>query len=266
MTSSPGEGQVHLHIEGPVARIVFDRPEARNAMTWAMYQQLGAICEQLPHEKAVRVATFRGAGGQAFVAGTDIEQFRAFGEGDAGGRDGVDYEKRIEHGIDLLERLPMPTVALVEGWAVGGGLAIAAACDFRIATRGTRFGVPIAKTLGNCLAIGNLARLNAQFGLPRVKRMLLAAEMLGAEEALACGFLLQVCEPEALEAAAAEFCARLAVLAPVTQAVAKEGLRRLVAHAHPEGEDLVHRAYASRDFREGVEAFVGRRSPAWRGE
>lgn len=260
------EGAVHLKIEQGVAHVVFDRPQARNAMTWAMYQQLGTICEQLQQERGVRVATFRGAGGQAFVAGTDIEQFQAFGSGEQGGRDGVAYEERIEQGIELLERLPMPTLAIVEGWAIGGGLAIAAACDFRIAATGSRFGVPIARTLGNCLAIANLARLNAQFGAPRVKRMLLAAELLGAEEALACGFLLQVCAPEALDAAAAQFCERLAALAPVTQSVVKEGLRRLVAHDLPAGEDLVHRAYASHDFREGVAAFVGKRSPVWRGE
>jgi enoyl-CoA hydratase/carnithine racemase len=256
------EGAVRLTIKANRASVVFDRPQARNAMTWAMYEQLVAICGQLRVAKNVRVVTFRGAGGMAFVAGTDIEQFRAF----QGGDDGVAYERRIDHCIGLLEALPMPTVALIEGWAVGGGLAIAAACDFRIATPAARFGVPIARTLGNCLSIANMARLVAVFGAQRVKRMLMLAEILDAGEALACGFLGQVCEPAEIDAAADRLCERLTALAPVTQAVAKEGLRRLVTHELPQGEDLIRSGYGSADFREGVEAFVAKRSPVWTGQ
>lgn len=255
------EGTVHLRIEGPVASVVFDRPEARNAMTWAMYERLLAICAQLQADASVRVVTFRGAGGEAFVAGTDIAQFQSFTSGD----DGVAYERQIDHCMALLEALPMPTVALVEGWAIGGGLAIATACDFRVATAGTRFGVPIAKTLGNCLSVGNLARLVGAFGAPRVKRMLLLAELLPADELLASGYLTAVCAAAELDATASRLCERLASLAPVTQAVSKEGLRRLATHALPEGEDLIRRCYGSADFREGVSAFVAKRPAAWRG-
>lgn len=255
------EGAVRLNIAAGLASVVFDRPQARNAMTWAMYEQLIAICAQLQADKTVRVVTFRGAGGEAFVAGTDIEQFRAFQSGD----DGVAYERQIDHCIGLLEALPMPTVAVIEGWAIGGGLAIATTCDFRIATSASRFGIPIARTLGNCLSIANMARLVAVFGAQRVKRMLMLADILNADEALACGFLSQVCEPAELDAAAARLCERLTALAPVTQAVAKEGLRRLVAQDLPQGEDLIRRAYGSHDFREGVAAFVAKRSPVWTG-
>ncbi|MDO8447949.1 MAG: enoyl-CoA hydratase/isomerase family protein [Rhodoferax sp.] len=255
------EGAVRLNIAAGLASVVFDRPQARNAMTWAMYEQLITICSQLQADKTVRVVTFRGAGGEAFVAGTDIEQFRAFHSGD----DGVAYERQIDHCIGLLEALPMPTVAVIEGWAIGGGLAIATTCDFRIATPASRFGIPIARTLGNCLSIANMARLVAVFGAPRVKRMLMLADILNADEALACGFLSQVCEPAELDTAAARLCERLTALAPVTQAVAKEGLRRLVAQDLPQGEDLIRRAYGSHDFREGVAAFVAKRSPVWTG-
>ena len=124
------EGTVHLRIEGGVASVVFDRPQARNAMTWAMYEQLVRICTELPTDSTLRVVTFRGAGGQAFVAGTDIEQFQAFQTGE----DGVAYERKIDACISLLEALPIPTVAVIDGWTIGGGLAIATACDFRIAT------------------------------------------------------------------------------------------------------------------------------------
>ena len=255
------EGAVRLSVEGNIASVLFDRPQARNAMTWAMYEQLGGICTQLQSEPGIRVVIFRGAGGQAFVAGTDIEQFQAFGSGD----DGVAYERRIDACIEQIERLPMATLALIEGWAVGGGLAIATACDFRIATPGSRFGVPISKTLGNCLSIHNLARLTSAFGSARVKRMMLLAELLGAEEALVCGFLLQVCESTEITAAAGKLAERLAALAPVTQSVTKEALRRLVSHALPEDEDLIRHCYASHDFREGVAAFCAKKAPLWRG-
>ncbi|MGZ5196194.1 MAG: enoyl-CoA hydratase/isomerase family protein [Ramlibacter sp.] len=255
------DGAVRLTIEGPIASVVFDRPEARNAMTWAMYQQLGAICEQLRGDANVRVVCFRGAGGQAFVAGTDIEQFKAFKSGD----DGIDYERQIDAGVERLESLPMATVAVVEGWAVGGGLAIATACDIRIATPTARFGVPIAKTLGNCLSAANLARLVAAFGRPRVQRMLIGAEILGADEALACGYLAQQVDAGAIDVAAKSLCERLAALAPVTQAVTKEALRRLLLRDVPDVQDLIRRTYGSEDFREGVAAFSEKRKPVWRG-
>ena len=254
-------GTVQLSISAGVASVVFDRPAARNAMTWAMYERLNQICEQLTSDTSVRVVSFRGAGGQAFVAGTDIEQFTAFSSGE----DGVAYEKQIDQCIARLESLPMPTVAVIEGWAIGGGLAIATACDFRIATSGSRFGVPIAKTLGNCLSVANLARLSAVFGIPRVKRMLMLAEVLTADEALACGFLLQRVEPGEIDVILGKLCERLAALAPLTQSVSKEGLRRLVSHDLPADEDLVRLCYGSDDFREGVSAFLAKRSPAWKG-
>jgi enoyl-CoA hydratase/carnithine racemase len=255
------QATVTLSISGGIATVVFDRPAARNAMTWDMYQQLNQISEQLKSTPSVRLVIFRGAGGQAFVAGTDIEQFKGFENGD----DGVAYEQTIDECIVRLESLPMPTVAVIDGWTIGGGLAIATSCDFRVATTTSRFGVPIARTLGNCLSVANLARLVAVFGMPRVKRMLLLAEILTADEALNCGFLLQVCVADEIDIAVANLCERLMALAPVTQSVSKEGLRRLVSSHLPADEDLIRRCYGSEDFREGVKAFTGKRQPVWCG-
>ncbi|MBA3772533.1 MAG: enoyl-CoA hydratase/isomerase family protein [Ramlibacter sp.] len=255
------DGAVHLDIDAGLASVVFDRPSARNAMTWAMYAQLREICERLRTQPGVRVVCMRGAGHDAFVAGTDIEQFREFRDGQAG----VAYEARIDEGIAAIEALPMPTVAVIEGWAVGGGLAIATACDIRIATPAARFGVPIARTLGNCLSMANLARLAAAFGRPRVQRMLIGAEILTAEEALRCGYLAHLVDSEGIDAAAADLCRRLASLAPVTQAVTKEALSRLLIQGLPDGRDLIERSYGSADFREGVSAFCDKRSPSWQG-
>ena len=259
---SADNGEVTLHLEAGVASVVFNRPKARNAMTWAMYEQLMEMAGQLKANNSVRCVVFRGAGGQAFVAGTDIEQFTAFKTGE----DGVAYERQIEACIELLCGLPMPTVAVVEGWCVGGGLAIATACDFRLATPGTKFGVPIAKTLGNCLSIQNVARLRAAFGHQRVKRMLVLAEFIAADEALACGFLQGIETPEGIDLAASLLVQRLIALAPVTQRVSKAALDRLATHNLAEADDLIRVAYGSDDFHEGVAAFVAKRPPVWSGQ
>lgn len=254
-------GQVHLTIHDGIARILIDRPQARNAMTWSMYEELARICEQIASNPAIRVATIRGAGGEAFVAGTDIEQFRDFQTGE----DGIAYEKIIDERIGQIESLPMPTVAIVDGWAIGGGLAISAACDFRIATPKSSFGVPIARTLGNCLSTGNVARVVAGFGAARAKRILLLAESIAAEEAKSCGFVTEVVDAAGLEEAVDALCARLAQHAPVTMRVSKEAIRRVVAESVPPGDDLIRACYGSRDFKIGVNAFLDKKRPAWTG-
>ena len=255
------QGRVTLTRDGAVARITFDRPQARNAMTWAMYEGLADACDAIMNDASVRVAVFRGAGGKAFVAGTDIAQFAAFKDGE----DGVAYEEKVETYISRVERLPMPTLCVVEGWAVGGGMAIANACDFRIATSGARFGVPIARTLGNCLSARNLRSLTETLGLPMVKRMLMLAEMPTAEELTANSYILRIAEPDGVDALEAEIVETLLGHAPVTMGVTKEALRRLGDDLNPEDSDLIRAAYGSRDFAHGVESFVAKRKPEWQG-
>jgi enoyl-CoA hydratase len=254
-------GRVHLTVENGIAAILIDRPEARNAMTWSMYDELAGICERIGTDPAVRVVTVRGAGGEAFVAGTDIEQFRDFGGADAG----VAYEKTIDERIAQIERLPMPTIAIVEGWAIGGGLAIASACDFRIATPGASFGVPIARTLGNCLSMSNIARVIAGFGAARARRMLVLADTVGAAEAQACGFVTEIAEAAELDARALALCTKLMKNAPVTMRASKEGIRRILAEGLPDGEDLIRACYGSQDFRIGVQSFLDKKRPEWTG-
>ena len=178
-------GSVKLTIEGPVATIVFDRPGMRNALTLAMYDELSAACGRIASTPGLRAAVFRGAN-RAFVAGTDIAEFRSFKTGE----DGVRYEARLEKGVAEVEALPVPTLAVIDGPATGGGLMIATACDLRVASHRARFGVPIARTLGNCLSRANLMRLERAFGQGRTRRMLLLADLLDANEALAAGFLV----------------------------------------------------------------------------
>jgi len=254
-------GTVRYERDGVIARVIFDRPAARNAMTWAMYEQMADACKKVAADAGVRVAVFRGTGGKAFVAGTDISQFLDFKSGE----DGVAYERKVAEYFGAVEALRVPTLAVIEGWAIGGGLAIATACDLRIATPGTRLGVPIARTLGNCLSVESCALIASAFGYARTKKMLLLAENLTDTEALACGYLAEIVAPESLDARVAALCERLAGNAPVTMRVTKEALRRVLHAGLPDGEDLVRECYGSDDFRIGREAFVAKQTPRWVG-
>jgi enoyl-CoA hydratase len=256
------DGEVRVTRIDNVVTVVFDRPAARNAMTWQMYEQLGDICARLRGEEEVRAVVFRGAGGKSFIAGTDIAQFQAFSSPE----DGLAYEEKMERYLGAIEALPMPTLAVVEGFAIGGGLAIAACCDLRIATPGSRFGIPTARTLGNCLSVANYARLVAALGFSRAKRVMLLAENISAEEALAGGFLVEIVPPCDVDRRVAELCDRLIHHAPITMRVSKEAMRRLLLAGLPDGDDLVRQCYSSEDFRAGVKAFVEKKEPQWRGK
>jgi enoyl-CoA hydratase len=205
----------------------------------------------------LRAAVFRGADG-AFVAGTDIAEFRSFKTGE----DGVRYEARLERGVLEIEMLPVPTLAVIDGPATGGGLMIATACDLRVASRRSRFGVPVARTLGNCLSRANLTRLERAFGQGRTHRMLLLADLLDANEALAAGFLVAMAEPDALETRVAEILNKLLASAPLTLAAT----RALMRAPSESEEKIIVRVYGSQDFKEGVNAFLAKRPPVWVGE
>jgi enoyl-CoA hydratase/carnithine racemase len=231
---------------GPAAWITFNRPEAHNAMTFAMYEELFALCERADGDDEVRVVVLRGAGGRAFVAGTDISQFLEFSSGE----DGLRYEATIDRIVGRLETVRKPTIALVDGFAMGSGLVLAAACDLRICTPAARFGVPIARTVGNCLSMENYARLAALIGEARVKELIFTARAMRPEEGMATEVV------EDAEARVEELCSLLAGHAAVTMRVTKEALRRL--RPVPAGDDLVREAYSSEEFRERVRAFLQR--------
>jgi enoyl-CoA hydratase/carnithine racemase len=250
--------------DGPIAFLTFNRPEARNAMTWEMYDALVEACDRVGRDPGIRVLVLRGAGGQAFVSGTDIGQFTGFTTRD----DVVGYERRLDEVIDRLERVPAATIAQVEGVATGGGCVIALACDLRVATPESRFGVPIARTLGNCLSAANYARLADLIGPARVKDLLFTGRLVDAQEALAIGLVNRVVDAQAIEDTVRELAAAIAANAPLTIRATKEALRRIQAArrlAPADLEDLITMCYLSEDFREGVAAFLAKRAPIFKG-
>ncbi|MBP1179675.1 enoyl-CoA hydratase/isomerase family protein [Methylobacterium sp. PvR107] len=254
--------------EAGIARIVLNRPQARNAMTFAMYQGLITCCEAIAENPAVKALIITGAGDKAFAAGTDIAQFRNFNTAE----DALGYERFMDRVLGTLERLRVPTIAAIAGACTGGGAAIAAACDLRVATQDARFGFPIARTLGNCLSQGNLKRLSGLIGPARVKDIIFTARLVGAEEALSIGLVSEVVADRLALTERVDALARLlAGHAPLTMQATKEGLRRLAeeeapaeGQSHP-GDDLILMCYMSQDFREGMEAFLGKRTPEWSG-
>jgi enoyl-CoA hydratase len=248
--------------DGGVVRVTFDRPAARNAMTFAMWDGLHDLARELDADPAVRIVLFTGAGGAAFVSGTDIGEFRAVASAD----DGIAYEARIERVIGALEAIRVPTIAAIAGACTGGGVSIAATCDLRIGATSARIGVPIARTLGNCVSLRNVARVGAIVGLDAAKALLLTGTLLDADGAQRRGFLTEVVGDDALAARALEVATSLAALAPLTLRASKEMVRRIrAATPLPDGADLVRLCYGSADFQEGRDAFLAKRRPAWQG-
>jgi enoyl-CoA hydratase len=246
---------------GDIGWITFNRPAQRNALTFAMYEGLAEICGRIADSREVKALVITGAGDKAFAAGTDINQFRAF----AGADDAIAYEARIDRVLGTIERCPVPTIAAIAGACTGGGAAIAAACDLRIAAANARFGFPIARTLGNCLSMSNIARLSALVGPARVTEMIFTARLYNAADALSAGLVTEVLPDQtALDARAADLAALLAGHAPLTMRATREALRRMRDNLPPD-EDLIRLCYTSQDFREGMDAFLSKRPPVWRG-
>ena len=249
---------------GPIATLTFNRPEARNAMTWAMYDALVDACERVDRDDALRVLVLRGAGGKAFVAGTDISQFQTFKDR----QDGLKYEERLDGVLDRIERVTKPTIAQVEGVAVGGGCAIALVCDLRVATPESTFGIPIARTLGNCLSGATYSRLVDLVGPAAVKDLLFTGRLVDASEAHALGLVNRIAAADAIGDVVGRLAADIASNAPLTVRATKEMIRRVLEKRRlPPGEDgdLVELCYMSEDFREGVAAFLEKRKPRWSG-
>ncbi len=255
--------EILVERDGPVMTITLNRPEKYNALTFAMYARLAELCEGEAQDGTIRALIVTGAGVKAFAAGTDIAQFRDFKSPE----DGLDYEARVDKILSAIERCPVPMIAAISGACTGGGAAIAACCDIRIATSDMRYGFPIARTLGNCLSATSLQRLTGLMGAPRVVELLYTSRLMPANECLAAGLVTEVLDDHAaLMERAKALAHQIAGYAPLTLSTTKELMRRIrEAQPRVDDHDLVAKVYTSADFREGLDAFLTKRKPQWRG-
>ncbi|MEC9367110.1 MAG: enoyl-CoA hydratase [Pseudomonadota bacterium] len=256
-------GDLLFATEEAVGLVTFNRPQARNALTFEMYEGLATICREAGRENALRALIVTGAGGKSFAAGTDISLFRNFD----GRKDGLAYEQKMEKVLHDIESCVVPTIAAISGACTGGGAAIAAACDVRLATRDIKFGVPIARTLGNCLSIGNLHRLSSALGASLAREILLTSRLIEAEEAERIGLASEFFDDAgAMMARARELARQMTAFAPLTIRATKKGFARLArGGADAKDDDLIALCYGSEDFREGLDAFLAKRKPEWKG-
>ena len=253
---------VQYEKKGSIACVTVNRPKVLNALNTPTWTDLQAAFEDAKADASVHGVILTGAGDKAFASGTDINQFRAFKTP----QDAIDYEARIDHVLGMIEQCRVPTIAAINGVCAGGGAGIAACCDLRIGIGTAKFGFPIARTLGNCLSMSNLSRLSALIGAARLKEIIFTARLIEAQEAFRLGLLNEMVDDlSALERRAGELARLIASHAPLTLRSTKQALLRMRPKVG-EDEDLILMCYQSRDFREGMDAFLNKRPPQWTGE
>jgi enoyl-CoA hydratase len=246
-----------------IALVTFNRPQSRNALTFDMYEGLAEFCANTPADGSVKAIIVTGAGDKAFAAGTDIALFRDFGDP----QKGIDYERNAASYFTRIDQCPVPIIAAIGGACTGGGAAIAAVCDLRIASNDLKYGFPIARTLGNLLSADSISRLVALIGEAKLMDIMLTSRLIEADEALAIGLVSEIhADHDAMMARAWEIARRIKLHAPLTMRATKTLLRRL-RQARPvvEDQDIIAQVYSSEDFREGLESFLAKRKPQWQG-
>ncbi len=251
--------------EGALGWIVFDHPERRNAISEDMWREIPRAAAELAADDAVRVVVLRGAGDVAFVSGADISEFeRIRTGGDAAG----DYDALTDLAFSALSDLPKPVIALVHGFCVGGGLALALTADLRYASDDARFAIPAAR-LGLGYGEGGIRTLSALVGPSAAKEILFTARLFDASEALQRGLVNGVYPKAALEEAVRGAAQGIASNAPLTLRAVKRVLREL-ARDEPARDraaiaGAIRACFDSDDYKEGIRAFLDKRRPQFRG-
>jgi enoyl-CoA hydratase/carnithine racemase len=259
-TRELADGALLLRRTTGVVEVVFNRPERHNAFTSGTYDALLEVCAELREDPSTRVVVFRGAGGRAFAAGNEISEFVGLERGE----DGVAYEARVGRVLRAVAELPQVTVAAVQGICVGGGLAVATHCDLRVATEGSRFGYPIARTLGNALSAFIVYRCASVFGESLTREMLLASRLVDAERAHAVGAVMAVVPDGDLDAEISQLTQGIRAASGMTISATKEQLLRRSDTLEVSPADDVERlekVYGASDFREGVRGFLAKETP-----
>jgi enoyl-CoA hydratase/carnithine racemase len=251
--------------DGPIATVVFNRPRVRNAISLAMWQELGRVVQALAADDAVRALVFRGAGTTAFASGADISEFRENRKDTA---TALAYNVETETAYVAIRDCPKPTVAMVYGYCMGGAMAVAMACDLRFAAEGSAFGIPAAR-LSIVYPVDAVGQLVDLVGPAYAKDILFSARTVPDREALVIGFIQRLVPPAELEPMTYEYLRTVAGNAPLSVRGSKETVRACLAGLTAERrralKDLALETYESEDYREGTRAFLEKRAPAFRG-
>lgn len=255
-------GTVRAEVDGPVASLIIDNPDRRNAMNSAMYAAVPEAAAEIASTAAVRVVILRGAGDAAFGAGSDISEFpeRRFGPASAS------YDQAEHAAWEAIAALPMPVIAAIHGPCMGGGIAMALHADIRVAADDATFAVPPAR-LGIAYPTEAVARLVALVGPGRAKLLLASARVIDAATAFDHGLVDEVVAKESLDGHVAKLAEEIGRLAPLSIRAAKLTVDSLTTSPGLEAEaaDAVAACYDSADFREGVQAFIEKRRPIFGG-
>ena len=266
MASEPADDHLLVRRDGTVATVVINRPEQRNAISYAMWGRVPAILQEIDEDEDVRVVLLTGAGERAFSAGADVKEFEQTRSTPEQARD---YRAHVEAACAALGSLGKPTIAVVRGYCLGGGFELALCTDLRVAARDARLGLPAARR-GIAVSHAHVARLLGLAGRGNTSYLLLSGRELSAEEALAAGLVNSVHAPEELDAYVRELAADIAKLSPVSHRLHKGALRDLteygaVANVPADRLAMPETAASSEDFREGVRSFLERRDPDFPG-
>lgn len=250
---------VSVESKDGVARVTIDRPEVRNALDGATVAELESALKDLSADRAVRVVVLRGGGDRVFVSGADVREFR---DKLATPQGAQAYDEEIERMQAVIRSMPQPVIAEIQGFAIGGGCVLAVVCDFRISSDRGRFGIPVAK-FGFMLSVLDTVRLAELVGLGHARRLLMTGNVIDAAEALRIGLVDEVVPHAELKAATAAMAATLAANAPLSIKATKQILEG--HHAArlkvSDGARLYQELYASRDLKEGLDAFFEKRPP-----
>jgi enoyl-CoA hydratase/carnithine racemase len=252
-------------VDGGIGWLTFNHPQRRNAVSLEMWQGIGDALEAFQHDDAVRVVVMRGAGGKAFVSGADISEFD---QHRANAQQRIEYGETSGRAHHWLSHLEKPFIAMIQGFCIGGGLAIALNADVRFATPGSRFGIPAAK-LGLGYEYAGTAALARLVGPSHARDILFSARFLTADEALRIGLINFIVDDSELEARVRAYAATIAANAPLTVRAAKASIDMFERYsqlaAAREVAPLVDACFNSDDYKEGRRAFAEKRAPEFRG-
>jgi enoyl-CoA hydratase len=249
---------------GPVAWLTVNRPEVRNALSLALTQHIAQTVRELSRDRALRVFVLTGAGDRVFISGADVREFR---EQLATPETALRYDAAAEQLQSALREAPQPVIAMIQGHAVGSGTIVAASCDFRIAVRTAKFGIPVAK-FGFIAPVPDTLRLVQLVGPAKAKWLLMTGQLIQAAEARAIGLIDEVAEPEQLKAQVESLAATLAANAPLTIKATKQIIEAMTAPSASvaSGATWYAEIFRSQDFKAGLDAFFNKRKPEFKGE